>query len=307
MNGVVVIDKPSGRTSHDVVDLIRRVPGVKKAGHAGTLDPLATGVLPVCINEGTKLVQFLVDDHKEYRATMLLGVGTDTLDIEGAVIARGEANFERPQIEAALSGFLGRSEQKPPRYSAIKYKGRPLYKWARAGVEVEPSPRTIEIRAIKAVEIELPYVVFDVSCSKGTYIRSLCRDIGERLGCPACLAGLRRTRSGHFVEKQAISIESLNVRQIGELIAGSLISLNDALPEFKAIAVEGASMVRIRNGYRPGLDELRGSLPVSAGDIVKLTTGDHRLLAVGRVDEQDNNDSEGKSVTRVKILRVFNQ
>lgn len=310
MNGVVLIDKPSGRTSHDIVKLIKGASSVTKAGHAGTLDPLATGVLPVCINEGTKLVQFLVHDHKEYRATMLLGTGTDTLDIEGVVIARGESNFENSRIEAVLSGFLGRSEQTPPRYSAIKYKGKPLYKWARAGVQIEPSPRMIEIRSIEVVKIELPYVTFDVSCSKGTYIRSLCRDIGEKLGCPACLAKLRRTQSGYFREDQAFSIEGLNVRQMDELIARSLISLNDALPAFKEIAVEGTLADRVKNGYQPGSEELQGIPSFSIGDMVKLTTGGHRLLAIGRVSDTVENNPEGKSTaegkTGIKILRVFN-
>lgn len=313
MNGVILIDKPSGPTSHDVVAMIKRVSGVTKVGHTGTLDPLATGVLPVCINEGTKLVQFLIQDHKAYRATMLLGTGTDTLDIEGAVTARGDFAVRRSEIETVLSGFLGRSEQMPPRYSAIKYKGKPLYKWARAGVQIEPSSRTIEIHSIGLVGMELPYVTFDVSCSKGTYIRSLCRDIGEKLGCPACLAKLRRTRSGHFLEQHAVSIQGLDVRQMDELIARSLISLNDALPDLRAIAVEGELADRVKKGYQPGIEELqgRGDSPLYSGDIVKLTTVDSHLLAVGRVTDGAGIDTpatkaspEGQS--GIKILRVFN-
>ena len=144
MNGVIVIDKPSGPTSRDVVEEVKRTLGIRKAGHTGTLDPLATGVLPVCINEATKLVQFLALDDKEYRATLLLGVRTDTLDTEGRVIFREEPRVTREQVEEALMGLTGRREQAPPRYSAVKFRGRPLYDWARRGIDVE-APREVEV------------------------------------------------------------------------------------------------------------------------------------------------------------------
>lgn len=303
MNGVVLIDKPSGKTSYRVVDYIKKIPGVKKVGHTGTLDPLATGVLPVCINEATKLVQFLSQSTKEYRATMLLGIGTDTLDIEGNVIARSEADLAGADIQIVLKGFIGRSEQRPPRYSAIKYKGKPMYKWARAGYEIDPSPRMIEIRCLDLVRLELPYVTFDVSCSKGTYIRSLCRDIGEKLGIPACLAELRRTRSGHFAQEEAISIEGLEKNEIREKLEKSLISMNDALQDMPFVTVEEGLAGRIRQGYQPSLNDFQpdGSAAglVEETDVFRLVTEDN-LLAVARWTHGECSDSG------IKILRVFN-
>ncbi|MEI7639430.1 MAG: tRNA pseudouridine(55) synthase TruB, partial [Syntrophus sp. (in: bacteria)] len=171
MNGVVVIDKTPGMTSHDVVLDVRRVSGVKKAGHTGTLDPLATGVLPVCIGEATKLVPFLVSATKDYRVSMLLGVRTDTLDIEGAVLEEKKPQVTDQSIEDALRGFLGRIEQIPPRYSAIKVRGKALYKWARQGIVVDPPPRMVEIYRLTVEEVSLPYVTFSMSCSGGTYVR----------------------------------------------------------------------------------------------------------------------------------------
>ena len=149
MNGVIVIDKPSGPTSRDVVEEVRRALGIRKAGHTGTLDPLATGVLPVCVNEATKLVQFLALDNKEYRATLRLGVRTDTFDTDGRLLTREEPCVSREQVEAVLSGLKGRREQFPPRYSAVKVRGKALYDWARRGIDVEAPAREVEIYDIR--------------------------------------------------------------------------------------------------------------------------------------------------------------
>ncbi|MDP2840402.1 MAG: tRNA pseudouridine(55) synthase TruB, partial [Syntrophales bacterium] len=198
MNGVVVVDKPSGPTSRDVVVEVRRALGIRKAGHTGTLDPLATGVLPVCINEATKLVQFLALDDKEYRVTLRLGVRTDTLDTDGRLLTQEEPRVSREQVEAVLNGLKGRRAQLPPRYSAVKVRGKALYDWTRRGIDVEAPAREVEIYDIRIEEVRLPEVTFAVSCSKGTYIRSLCAEAGEALGCGGCMSGLRRTRSGNF-------------------------------------------------------------------------------------------------------------
>ncbi len=307
MNGVVLIDKPAGRTSYDIVDRIKRISGIKKAGHTGTLDPLATGVLPVCINEATKLVQFLAVDQKEYRATLLLGTGTDTMDVDGKIIVRSEPVFLQADIEAALKEFIGESEQRPPRYSAIKYKGRPMYKWARSGFEMDPPVRKIEIYKIQMIETNLPYITFDVSCSKGTYIRSLCRDIGEKLGYPACLAKLRRTRSGHFFECQAVAIDGLQSGEIMAILERSMISMSDALPDLKSIALEADLAERVRQGYRPAISEIGNGMELfSSGEMVKLITGDNRLLAIVRTTDGPGQSSTS-SFPGLEILRVFNR
>ncbi|MEA1935284.1 MAG: tRNA pseudouridine(55) synthase TruB [Thermodesulfobacteriota bacterium] len=309
MNGVIIIDKPSGKTSYAVVENIKRILGVRKVGHTGTLDPLATGVLPVCINEATKLVQFFLMDSKEYRATMLLGIETDTLDIEGKITARKEPCVIRSNIEAVLSGFVGKIEQTPPRYSAVKYKGKPMYKWARKGHVVDPLPRMVEVHQITLEDVELPYVTFSVSCSKGTYIRSLCSDIGEKLGCGACLSALRRIKSGHFLEESAISFENVHDQKKVEILTKNLIPMIDALSRFPAIDVDQKLAGRLRNGYQPVIgDMVKNQVPVlAAGDVVKFVSGGNCLVALARklysFDQISSLDSKEQLV---EIIRVFN-
>jgi tRNA pseudouridine55 synthase len=230
MNGVIVIDKPAGRTSRAVVVEVQRTLGIKKAGHTGTLDPLATGVLPVCINEATKLVQFLALDTKEYRATLLLGVRTDTLDTEGRVIAREEPRVTRQQVEDALHSLTGKREQLPPLYSAVKFRGKPLYEWTRQGIPVVQLPREVEVYGIRIDEVRLPEVTFTVSCSKGTYIRSLCAEVGEALGCGGCMSALRRTRSGCFHEEMALVTEGMTEEEKRELFTTHLTPMGELLP-----------------------------------------------------------------------------
>ena len=285
------------------------MPGVRKAGHTGTLDPLATGVLPVCINEGTKLAQFLSHDHKEYTATVLLGTATDTLDIDGKIVARSEPAVSEKDIENVLHGFVGSYEQEPPLYSAIKYKGKAMYKWARAGFSPELIPRTIEIFDLEMIRIELPYVTFQVSCSKGTYVRSLCRDIGAKLGCPACLSGLRRTRSGHFPEKSAVSIESRTEDEMLEILEEHLIPMSDALPGLPAVSIGRELGERVRTGYHPNrADLLVCESSFAEGDMVKFTIENGSLVAVGRMLFTSGNGGCINSCgPGVKILRVFNQ
>ncbi|PIP06577.1 MAG: tRNA pseudouridine(55) synthase TruB [Syntrophobacterales bacterium CG_4_8_14_3_um_filter_49_14] len=309
MDGIVVIDKPSGKTSYAVVSEVRRLLGARKAGHTGTLDPLTTGVLPVCINEATKLVQFFSPDSKEYRATMLLGVETDTLDMEGKIIAECEPRVARDEIEEVLHRFVGKIEQLPPHYSAVKFQGKPLYKWARRGIAVDLPPRTVEVYTIVVEEIVLPYVTFTVSCGSGTYIRSLCSDVGKILGCGACLASLRRTRSGCFHEGLAVSIEGIDNEKKRDLLAANILPLTEALPELPAINVDQALVGKLREGYQPDADALGiNNFPfLSAGDIVKFMSPDHCLVAIGKMlcaSEQIASLDGEKRV--VKIMRVFN-
>jgi tRNA pseudouridine55 synthase len=308
MNGIVVIDKPTGKTSHAVVQDVKKILGAKKVGHTGTLDPIATGVLPVCINEATKLAQFFNMDRKEYRATMLLGVTTDTYDVEGKVIAEASPRVDRVEIAQALLSLVGLRQQVPPPYSAVKYQGQPLYKWARKGINIVSLPRTIEIYHISLEEVTLPYVAFSVACSKGTYIRSLCLEIGEMLGCGACLAGLRRIKSGHFSEREAFTLAGVAEQGSKEALAAHIIPLSDVLPDLPVIPVDKTLAEKIRQGYQPVFDSLfPDHIPfLAAGDVLRLKQ-ERQLVAIARMLYQsDNLPARAGQERAVEILRVFN-
>ena len=311
MNGVVVIDKTPGMTSHDVVLDVRRVSGVKKAGHTGTLDPLATGVLPVCIGEATKLVPFLVSATKDYRVSMLLGVRTDTLDIEGAVLEEKKPQVTDQRVEDALRGFLGRIEQIPPRYSAIKVRGKALYKWARQGIVVDPPPRMVEIYRLTVEEVSLPYVTFSMSCSGGTYVRTLCADAGDLLGCGACVAGLRRTRSGIFFEAAAIVMDHENKQGNDDRIRAGLIPLAELLPDMRSIVPEETWMKKIKAGVQPRAEMVnrRDDIPfLDSGDMVKLTGSNGELMAIAEL-LYGSRELAGlqNDIPVMRLLRVFNE
>ncbi len=208
--GILVVDKPKGLTSHDVVDIVRRALKTRRVGHAGTLDPIATGVLVVMVGGATRRSSELSGEDKEYSATMKLGEATDTGDASGKVIKTSALNgIGASAVEEAVMSFKGEIEQTPPMYSAVKHKGKTLYKLARKGITVARKPRRVNIKKISVVEVRLPEVDLSVVCSKGTYVRQLCADIGERLGCGAHMTALRRTRSGDFDISQAVSVESL--------------------------------------------------------------------------------------------------
>ncbi|MBL7071250.1 MAG: tRNA pseudouridine(55) synthase TruB [Candidatus Omnitrophica bacterium] len=209
-SGIIIIDKPKGLTSHDVVDIVRRVFRMKRVGHAGTLDPIATGVLVILLGRATKRSNMLSGADKEYSAMLKLGVSTDSADAYGKVTKTSRLNsLDAESVEKAVLSFKGEIEQVPPMFSAVKYKGKRLYKLARKGVTVERKARKVTIKNISISEIGLPDVSLDVVCTKGTYIRQLCADIGEKLGCGAHMTELRRTRSGDFNISEAVSIDSL--------------------------------------------------------------------------------------------------
>lgn len=308
MNGIVVIDKPAGRTSRAVAEEVRRVLGAKKAGHTGTLDPLATGVLPVCLGEATKLVQFLALDDKEYRATLRLGLRTDTLDTEGEVLSREEPRVEPAQVEEALRSLVGRYRQTPPRYSAVKVKGRPLYDWTRRGIEVATAPREVEIYRIAVEAIRLPEATFTVACSKGTYIRSLCAEAGERLGCGGTLAALRRTASGGFRIEEAVTLDDVPGRDRRAEITSRLRSLADVLPALATVEIDEGLAGRIRQGYQPECGVLAAyHIPfLAVGDMIKFTLDGKHLVAVARmVCASAAVAGGGGREQAVTILRVF--
>jgi tRNA pseudouridine55 synthase len=203
------VDKPLEWTSHQVVAAVRKWSGQRRIGHAGTLDPLATGVLLLCLGKATRVSPYLMASTKVYRATVRLGLSTTTHDAEGEVTARQEVTASREQFEAALPAFLGQIQQVPPAYSAVKRQGKRLYEYARKGVEVEAPPRTVEIYDLSTVDWAPPDVILDVTCGPGTYVRALARDLGRALGCGASLAALRRLQSGQFSAKQAVPLSEL--------------------------------------------------------------------------------------------------
>lgn len=212
MDGILIVNKPQGMTSHDVVDIVRRIYGTRKVGHAGTLDPMATGVLIVLVGKGTKHSQMLSADEKEYSATMTLGGTSSTGDAWGKIEPTGKPfDFTDEEIRSAVKRFEGDSEQTPPAYSAKKIKGVKMYHLARRGQAVDAKPHKIHIRSISVTGISLPEVSFNVTCSKGTYVRQICVDIGAFLGCGGYLSRLDRTRSGNFVISQADSLDSLKL------------------------------------------------------------------------------------------------
>jgi len=222
INGILIVDKEKGMTSHDVVDLVRRRFGIKKAGHAGTLDPNATGVLVLLLGRATRLSSTYLNDDKEYTAEMKLGEKTSSGDVEGAVVGTAEVNVTAEDVERAARCFAGIIEQVPPMASAKKVNGRKLYKLARKGIEIKREPVKVEIKEIEVLSAVLPLVTFRVVCSKGTYIRQLAEDIGEKLGCGAHLTELRRTRSGGFSLDRAVTVaglEQITAEQLYENIS----------------------------------------------------------------------------------------
>jgi len=310
MNGVVVVDKPEGKTSFDIVRDIRRVLKIKKVGHTGTLDPLATGVLPVCVNEATKLVPFLLRKDKQYRVTMLLGVETDTQDSDGTVVARCVPRVTPHEVEEVVRRHVGKMEQTPPKYSAVKFRGKPLYKWTREGVDIDPPPRMIEVYDITIEDISLPYVTCAVSCSKGTYVRTLCADIGKLLGCGACVVALRRTESGNFPETIAVSLRGYDDEEKRKILEQNLISLSDVLPEAVAVVVDERVAEKIRQGYQPAIEVFeRNDIPsLSRGDLIKFLTVDDKMVAIARMLYDTGELScQNKKARGVKVLRVFNE
>lgn len=209
VNGVIIIDKEPGFTSHDVVAKMRGICGQKKIGHTGTLDPMATGVLPVCLGSGTRLCDMLADRDKEYVAELLLGVETDTQDTTGCVLAQRPVEATEAEVCAVCESFLGDYEQIPPMYSALKVDGKKLYELARAGKEVERKARRVKILELEILECRLPVVKMRVVCSKGTYIRTLCADIGAGIGCGGTMQSLRRTVVGQFTLENALTLREL--------------------------------------------------------------------------------------------------
>lgn len=277
-NGILVVDKPFGMTSHDVVDEVRRLAGIRKVGHAGTLDPMATGVLVLCLGQATGVVEYLMDSDKVYEARVRLGVTTDTHDAKGTVTSTSKVNVTKEEVHKALTFFVGRIQQVPPMYSALKHHGMPLYELARRGITVERKPRSVEVQEIELLDWSPPLFTMKVSCSRGTYIRALARDIGELLGCGAHLTRLTRLASGRFTLDEAVTLEELAQAFAQGRWKEFLHPLDEALLDFPVMIVDTETESRIR--HRQQVEGEASSSPCRA----YFATG--KLVAILEYDSQ---------------------
>jgi tRNA pseudouridine55 synthase len=251
VSGVLVVDKPIGLTSHDVVQIIRRGTGIRRAGHTGTLDPRASGVLVILIGPAVRLSEYVSASDKRYQATIHLGSSTDTYDAEGEVTSSASVeDITEEQFEDVLTQFVGEIEQVPPPYSAVKIKGRKAYEMAREGEDVPLEPRMIHVYSLELLEWDPPEAVVDVFCSSGTYVRSLANDVGAELGCGAHLVGLRRTKSGRFTLRDAVPLRRLQEAfHVGDWYK-YLIPAAEALGDWTMVELNGEEVDLIRHGHR---------------------------------------------------------
>ena len=249
IHGVINIHKEKGYTSHDVVAKLRGIVGQKKIGHTGTLDPDATGVLPVCLGKATKLCDMLTDKSKTYETVMLLGKVTDTQDISGTVLNESSTDdLNEEAVKAAILSFIGDYMQIPPMYSALKVNGKKLYELAREGVEIERKARPVTILDIQLKEVKLPRVRMEVSCSKGTYIRTLCHDIGEKLGCGACMEELIRTKVSRFELEDSLTLSQVQELKKAGKLAKILVPIDEMFLDYEAITLKKEYMSFVYNG-----------------------------------------------------------
>jgi tRNA pseudouridine55 synthase len=309
INGLLIVDKPEGISSFDVVREVKHRFGVEKAGHIGTLDPFATGALPIVINEGTKLVPFLEEGPKEYEAIIKLGEETATDDLTGEVVFRGSwKEVTHRKIHEVFQTFLGDIQQIPPMFSAIKIQGKPLYRLARKGIEVERKEREVTVYHIEIEKINLPQILFRVSCSKGTYIRTLGRDIGRKIGCGAHLFRLRRIRSGPFTLEQAIPWERLINFDEAHSLQPWLISLEEALPNLPEVIGDKQLVKKVRFGKGMAVRDFSSQvlLTFEKGQWLKITSPEEGLVAILK-SEVNGMDMQwvNPEVIILRPLRVF--
>lgn len=282
INGIMNIYKEAGYTSHDVVAKLRGIVKQRKIGHTGTLDPDAVGVLPVCFGNATKLCDMMTDKSKEYEACMRLGVTTDTQDMSGTLRSEQEVTADEAQVRNAIMSFVGGYEQIPPMYSALKVNGKKLYELARQGKEIERQPRHVDIPNIKIIEIGIPCVRFVVECSKGTYIRALCADIGARLGCGAAMESLKRTRVGNFKIEDAVTL-----REVERLVETGdcekyIIAPDSIFMEYEGAVVKPEAEQALLNGNKLSsghLDRERQAV-LHDGELLRVYNGKREFKAV---------------------------
>lgn len=283
MNGVINIYKNTEMTSFDVVAMVRRVAKMKKVGHTGTLDPAASGVLPVCLGKATKIIDYIMENKKVYRVNLKLGMVTDTYDLEGEVLREKDAShITKDEILNCINSFLGTIDQVPPMYSALKQNGVRLYELARQGIEVHREARKVTIYSIENIKIESnDNIQMDVCCSKGTYIRSLCYDIGEKLNVGATMTALERIQNGPFTKEEAINIEDLTE----ELLEKQIISIEKALDSFEKITVNEKFGKLLRNGVKV-FDNRMYSEEVEFNKLYRVYEDNGVFLGLGKRDEK---------------------
>ncbi len=276
MNGIILVDKPQNWTSHDVVAKLRGVLHERRIGHSGTLDPLATGLLVVFVGRATRAVEFAEADSKEYLAGLRLGVSTDTQDITGNIVAESAALPDEAALREALGRFIGDIEQIPPMYSAIKIGGKKLYELARRGESVERAPRKITVSAIDIAGRDGDDYILNISCSKGTYVRTLCSDIGEALGCGACMSSLRRTRAGVFSVDDAHSLADIEAAVREGRLSDIILPVDTLFASFPKLTVSQSAAKRLKNG---------NIIKISAEDgEYKVYSDSDEFLLLGRVE-----------------------
>ncbi|HXY53687.1 MAG TPA: tRNA pseudouridine(55) synthase TruB [Nitrospirota bacterium] len=281
MDGILNINKPSGMTSHDAVQKVRRIMKEGRIGHTGTLDPLATGVLVLCVGKATRIARYLVTGEKEYRAVMRLGVITDTLDAAGRVLeTRQYAPPGREDIERVMRRLTGVIMQRPPAFSAVKVSGVPSYKLARQGRAAELNPRPVTIHRIEMTAYADPLVSFTVRCSKGVYVRTLCADIGEALGMGAHLAALVRTRSGRFSLEQAVTLDQLEDIASAGRAHQAITPMEEALADLPAVLIGNEEASKVLHGNRVSCPT---SLANGSSDVARIHDSAGRLLALARI------------------------
>jgi tRNA pseudouridine55 synthase len=302
MDGFLIIDKPPGISSHDVVRAIRRLLKTRRVGHIGTLDPMATGVLPIAVGFATRLVEFLAVEDKSYLATMKLGEFTDTQDAEGQVTATLPYDgLDSCHIKTVARSFIGQIEQTPPMFSAVKIRGKPLYKLARQGIEVERKKRFVTIYRLDILDVNLPFITFKVTCSKGTYIRTLCQDMAEALGTAGHLSSLRRTRNGHFSLGDTVPLEELKKMPAGTVPPG-LLSMTEGMKNFPSYEIGPETAGRLKHGIPPAVTNLEEQTVCRSGEIITFREG-NKLLAVARFAPERETEKRGD----FKLLKVFSQ
>ncbi len=281
VDGILNINKPWGQTSFSIVSLVKRLSGEKRVGHAGTLDPAATGVLPVCLGQGTRIIEFLVEASKAYRAEIELGVATDTHDATGTVVSRGDpSGISREKLLSALDSFRGLIEQTPPMYSAVKHEGKPLYQLARSGIKVARKSRKRWVYRLELLDWQPPVATVEVECSKGTYIRSLADDLGQLLDCGGSLKSLVRLRCGIFTIEDAITVPQLEEGFRHGYWQQFLYPIDSVLSQWGAVVVDDAAGEDIKNG-RPLAPEGADNLPQPVeGNRCRVYTRDGDFLAM---------------------------
>ena len=275
MNGILLIDKPESWTSNDVVQTLRGILHERRIGHAGTLDPMATGLLTVFVGRATRAVEFAEADRKRYLAGLRLGLATDTQDITGTVLKRCGDDISREALEEVLEAFRGEIRQTPPMYSAVKVNGKRLYELARKGETVERKEREITVYGLEVLEKNGEDWMLDIACSKGTYVRTLCHDIGEKLGCGGCLSSLRRTEAGIFSVENAHTMDAVAVSAAAGLAEALLLPTDLLFQAYPAVTVGKMDEERVRNGSFFRLDEPDG--------FVRLYGGNGEFLALARI------------------------